>query len=151
MVATVDAVNGLDNLDGQPVAARQCAVADRRIVTKSDMADPEPASTALKQRLRALNPGADILRVNHGRIDADRLFGASLYDAKAGRADIDRWLNIEAHRNTAHREHHHGGDDGHAVATWLIEESGVVDWEVLSPRLGGIIGRHGDCCFASRA
>jgi G3E family GTPase len=62
VVATVDAVNGLGNLDEHPVAARQCAVADRRVITKSDLADPEDVGT-LKERLKALNPGADILQV----------------------------------------------------------------------------------------
>ena len=32
VVATIDAVSGLNNLDRQPVAARQCAVADRRVI-----------------------------------------------------------------------------------------------------------------------
>ena len=96
VVATIDALSGLDNLDHQEVAARQCAVADRRIVTKSDIAEPSDVE-ALKQRLRALNPGAEILEVSNGAIDADTLLSASLYDAKAGLSDVDRWLNAEAH------------------------------------------------------
>src|SRR5262245_61271742 len=35
VVSTVDAVNGLRNLDDQPVALNQAAIADRRIITKS--------------------------------------------------------------------------------------------------------------------
>ena len=131
VVATIDALSGLDNLDHQPVAARQCAVADRRIITKSDIAEPADVE-ALKQRLRALNPGAEILEVSNGAIDADTLLSASLYDAKAGLSDVDRWLNAEAHRDprmtmTTHEHGHHSSD----VATWLLEEDRLVDWEAL--------------------
>ena len=87
VVATIDAVSGLDNLDRRPIAARQCAVADRRVITKGDIAD-RAAVEALRQRLRALNPGAEILEVEHGRVDAERLLSAALYDAKAGTSDV---------------------------------------------------------------
>ena len=142
IVATIDAVSGLDNLDRQPVAARQCAVADRRIVTKSDIADPADVER-VKQRLRALNPGAEILQVEHGRIDADTLLNASLYEAKAGLSDVDRWLNVEARRGHAHGHDDHDHHDHH-VATWLVEEERPVDWEVFAPKLGEIIARHGE-------
>ena len=139
VVTTIDAVNGSGNLDDHPIAARQCAVADRRVITKSDLAVPDDVET-LKERLQALNPGTDILQVDQGRIDADDLFGASLYDSKAGRADIDRWLNLDAHRADG-RGHDH---ETHSVGTWFIEEGRRVDWEALSQKLGGIIRRHGD-------
>lgn len=139
VVATIDAVSGLKNLDKHPIAARQCAVADRRVVTKSDIAESAEVD-ALRQRLRALNPGADILQVDRGRVDADVLFGASLYDSKTGRADIDRWLNLDAHHADGAPHDHHT----HSAGTWLVEERHPVDWDALSPRLGEIIRRHGD-------
>ena len=39
IVATVDAVNGVRNLEDQPIAIRQAAVADLRIITKSDLVE----------------------------------------------------------------------------------------------------------------
>ena len=145
VVATIDAVSGLHNLEHQPVAARQCAVADRRIITKSDIAPPANVE-ALKERLRALNPGAEILEVNHGAVDADSLLSASLYDAKAGLSDVDRWLNAEAHHGHAHGHDVQNGHNSHShsVATWLLEEDRLVDWEALLSKLGPIIGRYGE-------
>jgi len=141
VVATIDALNGLDNLAHQDVAARQCAVADRRVITKSDIARPADVE-ALKQRLRSLNPGAEILEVSHGAIGADALLTASLYDAKTGLSDVDRWLNAEAH----HHDDHHHEHSHHAanVTTWLLEEDRLVDWESFVQKLGPIIGRHGE-------
>jgi G3E family GTPase len=148
VVATIDAVSGLKNLADQPVAARQCAVADRRVITKSDITAAGEVD-ALKERLRALNPVAEILQVSHGAVDAETLLSASLYDAKAGLSDVDRWLNVEAHRGRLSRHAHHDHDHDHdhhatSVATWLLEEDRVVDWEVFLEKLGKIIGRHGD-------
>jgi G3E family GTPase len=144
VVATIDAVSGLHNLDRQPVAARQCAVADRRVITKSDIAEPSDVEV-LKQRLRVLNPGAEILEVTHGAIDADALLNASLYDAKAGLSDVDRWLNAEAHHHQTDSHDHHDHDHlSHDVTTWLLEEDRLVDWETFLQKLGPIIGRHGD-------
>jgi G3E family GTPase len=141
VVATVDAVNGGRNLDEQPVTVRQAAVADRRLITKGDIAG-RAAVDALRGRLEVLNPGASILEVEHGRIDAGDLFGASLFDPN-GRADPERWLALAAHRAAARdHEHHHGNHD--TAATWLIEKQEPVDWNALSPRLGRIIERHGD-------
>ena len=145
IVATVDAINGAANLDSQPVAARQSAVADRRVITKSDLVGASQVME-LTNRLRGLNPGADIRIVVHGQIAADQLFGASLYDPKQGKADVDRWLGLEGHRTAGHD--HTSQDEepahGQSVRTWLIEEARPVDWTALSDRLRDIVDRHGD-------
>src|SRR5205823_487478 len=57
VVTTVDAVNGDGTLDRQPEAVKQAAVADRLLLTKTDLAEPD-ALAALQARLRVLNPGA---------------------------------------------------------------------------------------------
>src|SRR5471032_1820999 len=40
VVTLVDAVNGMGQLDAMPEAAKQAAVADRLVITKTDIADP---------------------------------------------------------------------------------------------------------------
>jgi G3E family GTPase len=150
LVATVDAVNGLRDLTEQPVAARQCAVADRRLITKADLGDPREV-TMLMEHLLALNPGAPVEFVAHGKIDAARLFGASLFDAESGRADVDRWLNLDRYRGRSFGRHEEkdlrfAGGPAHdpSVGAWLLEEVRPVAWEKLSPRLGEIVARYGD-------
>ena len=149
LVVTIDAVNGLANLDEQPVALRQCAVADRRVITKADLAG-SAAAVALAERLAALNPGAPVVIANHGAIDADRLFGAGLFDSNTGRADADRWLGADGYRTLPHRHAdraiHFSGVPAHdpSVGSWLIEKIRPLDWATLSPLLGDIIARHGD-------
>src|SRR4029453_15974568 len=64
VIAVVDAVNGAATLDDNIEPLKQVAVADRIVLTKSDLADtPErrAAKDALLARLAALNPAAPIL------------------------------------------------------------------------------------------
>jgi G3E family GTPase len=150
VVATVDAVNGLASLEDQDVALRQAAMADRRLVTKADLAD-ETAVSALETRLRGINPGAPVRRVSFGAIDAAELFGASLYNAETGSADMARWLAAGAREDYMLRPRRHAAPrfagaeaDEDAIGAWLIEEAAPADWSVLSPRLGATVLRHGE-------
>src|SRR5208282_3233056 len=118
VVATVDAVNGAGTLDRQPEAVKQAAVADRLIVTKSDLAEPA-ALAALEARLRALNPGAPLLHAAHGAIDPGDLFGLGLFDPQTKSVEVRRWLQDEAvaaqHGDGEDGDHHHHDDHGHDV------------------------------------
>jgi G3E family GTPase len=120
VITTVDAVNGAGTLDKQFESVKQAAVADRIVLTKSDMAD---ASTldALKQRIAALNPGAPVFAAEQGRIEPGLLFDAGLFDPKSKTADVQAWLKAEevsakeeaAHAHHDHHDHGHGGDHAH--------------------------------------
>src|SRR5205814_4195807 len=56
VVTLVDAVAGAATLDRFAEAARQAAVADALVISKTDLA---PFGPALAERLAALNPGAE--------------------------------------------------------------------------------------------
>jgi G3E family GTPase len=58
VVALVDALHGEAALDRHPEARRQAMLADRLVLTKTDLA---PDTAALEARLRALNPAAPVL------------------------------------------------------------------------------------------
>jgi G3E family GTPase len=66
IVTTVDALNGLV----EPESVKQAAVADVVVVTKTDVADPD----AVEARVRALNPGAELVEAPFGAIEPARLF-----------------------------------------------------------------------------
>jgi G3E family GTPase len=73
VVATVDAVAGERTLARHEQSVRQAAAADRLVVTKTDLADPAP----VVERLRALNPTADVLTASFGDVEPRRLLGRS--------------------------------------------------------------------------
>ena len=106
VVATVDAVNGHRQLSDHAESVKQAAVADRLLVTKTDIAC-ENELAALRARLRAINPGAPILTACRGEIDP-----ADLFDAGPFVPGVDRWLGVAATTH-AHHAHHMGvHDDG---------------------------------------
>jgi G3E family GTPase len=72
VVTVVDAETGGDTLGWSAEARKQAILADRLIITKTDIAG-EGASATMTARLRALNPGAEILEAVNGEIDPSRL------------------------------------------------------------------------------
>jgi G3E family GTPase len=72
VLATVDALNGLGQLEREAETVKQVVVADRLVVTKTDVADPA-AVAVLEERLRALNPAADLVEVSFGEAEPSAL------------------------------------------------------------------------------
>jgi G3E family GTPase len=74
-VAVVDAATGEATLRWSAEARKQVILADRLIVTKTDLAD-DAAREALIERLRALNPHADLSVAINGEVDPSRVTDA---------------------------------------------------------------------------
>ena len=117
VVTVVDAVNGPATLDEHEEAVRQAAVAEKIVVAKADLLeDAGTALPAIEARLRALNPGAEILVAEHGAVPAGRLVGTGLFDAAGKIADVRGWLSSEAVEAAERRSHaaaHGHGHDHH--------------------------------------
>lgn len=124
VIATVDAVNGWATLDGHMEAVKQVAMADRIVVTKTDIEGAAPGLAGLEARLRRLNPAAPQVAAASGDAGAASLFDCGLYDPSSKTADVGRWLNEEAYRDRelerealeggkGHVHHGHDGDHDH--------------------------------------
>ena len=68
VVCVVDALQGLRELERQRVSAKQVAMADRLVLTKTDIASPH-AVARLRDRLAAINPSAPLVVANNGAVD----------------------------------------------------------------------------------
>ncbi|MBX6424323.1 MAG: GTP-binding protein [Variibacter sp.] len=112
VVTLVDAVNGMGTLDRHPESVKQAAVADRLVLSKTDLLDAagRSAKETLVARLRALNPAAPILDAAAGEATADRLLDAGLYDPGTKTPDVRRWLAAERYAEAGHERHHHDHD-----------------------------------------
>jgi G3E family GTPase len=106
VVTLVDAATGMATLDSQMEAVKQAAVADRLVLTKTDLAGPEQVA-ALRARLGALNPGAPLLNALHGAIEPETVLGCGLFDAAGKVPDVTRWLDAEAFGAAEHAHAHH--------------------------------------------
>ncbi|MEX0589819.1 MAG: GTP-binding protein [Xanthobacteraceae bacterium] len=119
VVTAVDAVNGMATLDAHEEAVKQAAMADRIVLTKTDLAGD---ADALRARLARLNPAAPILDAAKGEATVDRLTGAGLFDPAKKIPDVSRWLahervaaaeEAEQHGHAHDHAHDHGHDQKH--------------------------------------
>ncbi len=118
VTTTVDAVSGSATLDRHIEAVKQAAVADRLLLTKTDLAERAQAA-ALEARLRQLNPAAPVVRtLPDSVIGPDLLFGAGLYDPSGKSRDVRRWLEAEKYlvSGASHGHDHGHGHDHHGEA-----------------------------------
>jgi G3E family GTPase len=155
VVTTIDAVNGAGTLERQPEAVKQAAVADRLLLTKTDLAPPE-VTAALKSRLAGLNPSAPVIAVAQGEVDPVLLFNLGFYDPQSKSVDVQRWLRDEAFE--AGHEHGHGHEELHAddhdqldvnrhddrIRAFCITRERPISWSALSTWLDALATMRGD-------
>ncbi len=112
VITVVDALHGSSALDEHIESLKQAAVAERIVLTKTDLLDTparRSAKDALVVRLNALNPAAPILDAAAGEATPDRLLGCGLYDPARKIPDVKRWLAEEAYA----AQHDHGHEHVH--------------------------------------
>jgi G3E family GTPase len=113
VVTVVDAMNGEATLNAHAEAVKQAAMADRIVLSKTDLADDDKRAH-LVARLRALNPAAVMLDAAKGEATPDRLLNCGLYDPARKIPDVKKWLAAEAYTDPhAHHDHGHNHDHGH--------------------------------------
>ncbi len=119
VITVVDAVNAAATLDQHMESVKQVAVADRIVLTKTDLlgaAERRRIVQGLRARLRALNPAAPILDAAAGEATPQSLIGCGLFDPERKLPDVKRWLAQEAYAADAAKGQQgaHGSHDRHA-------------------------------------
>jgi G3E family GTPase len=134
ILTTVDVVNATAQLDAHAEAVKQIAVADRIILTKTDLAEPA-AVRALRARITGLNRSAPVL--DAGKIGADGalLLVDDIYDAAGKAREISRWLDAGA--PAAAHEH---TDD---VQSFCLTFDRPLDWTAFGVWATLLLHRHG--------
>jgi len=145
VVTVVDAVNGETTLDQHAEAVKQAAVADRIVLTKTDLADAGQRERILT-RLLALNPAASILDAAKGEATAERLLNCGLYDPDRKIPDVKKWLAAEAYAG-GHSHHHHQHDvnrhDAH-IGSFVLTTDAAIPAGTLEMFLELLRATHGD-------
>ena len=134
VITTVDAVNGMHQLDAQPESVKQVAVADRLILTKTDLAAAEQMSL-LVERLRRINPTAPL---RHD-VDARALLSS---DAVDGNSAARAWSTLPP----TGRDHAHGDRSRHDddIRTLALTFDAAIDWTMFGIWLTMLLHRHGE-------
>lgn len=158
IVTTIDALHGNGQLDRHKESVKQVAVADRIVLTKTDLADADTLD-ALHARLAELNPSAPRLVAENGVLDPAEILDAGLFNPGSKIPDVEGWLNAEAYTDTRHdHAHHHGHVHGHdhghhhhdvnrhddGIDAFCLTLDEPVEWLHLAEALEMIIATKGE-------
>jgi G3E family GTPase len=123
VITTVDAVNGSPQIERHAESIQQIAVADRLVLTKTDLTG-EATVRRLVAQIRRINPDAPVQRATE--IDA-----ASLLDD--GRTTSS--FSVPAMRDRPHRER---------IRSFVVTVAEPIDWTAFGVWLSMLLNRHGD-------
>ena len=142
IITTIDAVNGLKQMNRQSESLKQAAVADRIVLTKTDLSDAD--LPALRARLRDLNPAAPVFLATE-RLTATKLLTNDLYDPKSKSKEVGHWIDAEAFAAADHDHHRHDANrhDDHIHAFCLTFDQ-PIDWTAFGIWLTMLLQAHGE-------
>jgi len=139
VITTVDAVNGAAHLNTYIESNRQAAIADRLIITKTDIANFEQADD-LTGRLRRINPDATILDAFDERFSA-----AGLLDTDAAprgaRVQSATGFYCEDSRELVTAE---GSSHSAKLISFAVTVDDPIDWTSFGIWLTMLLNRHGE-------
>jgi G3E family GTPase len=125
VVTTVDAVNGAGTLECHAEAVKQIGMADRLLITKSDLVGAGDEER-LVQLLRRLNPGARLMRVLNGEVRPADVLDAGCWSA----ADMAHGLAAPEDEHGHHHAHDHAGHDPNRHSEHVRSHAFVFDTAV---------------------
>jgi G3E family GTPase len=138
VITTVDAVNGLRQIETHIESTRQAAVADRLVLTKTDIAD-EVTVARLLPALRRLNPDAPLFRAAETTLDVEVLLGegAPRLSARALLRDTFRSDDPDAPapRTAGHTDR---------IRSFVLTRDAPLDWSAFGIWLTMLLNRHGE-------
>lgn len=128
VVAVIDALAGLSNLDNQPEARRQISIADTVVITKRDMRDAR-SFEEIAARIRAISPDALVLDAQDPEFDADAALGGRGSPAVQARP---RFPAAEAISHNAE------------LTSFTLDILEQIDWPAFTIWLSALLHAHGD-------
>ncbi|SOC45203.1 G3E family GTPase [Rhizobium subbaraonis] len=137
VITTVDAVNGMRSLDTYLESNRQAAVADRIVVTKTDLV---PDTERLIERLRRINPDCAIIDVRDPALSVDALL-ADDGCSRGNQSQSASGFYCEESLDVTDAE---GNPHSARFRSFSISVDRPVDWTAFGIWLTMLINRHGE-------
>jgi len=134
VITTVDAVNAALHLSQNPEGLKQVAVADRLVITKTDLAQADEIA-AVRATLLRLNPSAEVLEVADARSQLERLLSVRHFGSSSKRiplVPVDARMLRELNRHSAE------------VRSLSLALDEPLDWTAFGIWLSMLLNRHGN-------
>jgi len=137
IVTTVDALLGPRQLDRQPEARRQVAMADRILLTKTDLASADEIADVTRC-ITALNASAPLRHVVAGAADPTDVF-----DLGPDPARLAEWLRpLDAGGHAGHQ--HLAFRHAEAIGSVVLRSDQPITWRALQYWLDSLLSLRGD-------
>ena len=144
-VTLVDAVNGAEQIDRHAEATKQIALADRILISKTDLAAPD-AVAALEARIAGINRQAHIEHIMNGEIEPSSIGGLGLASSRAGPATL-RFLGEQDAQPRSSGGRYLGGriTERHdpAIATLSLRFEKPFSWPVFTSAMSLLTSMRG--------
>jgi G3E family GTPase len=146
IITTIDALNGLVQLADFEEPAKQVAVADRMIITKTDLADRDKIDK-LTNALTRINLSAPLVDAHNDEIAVQQLIIEDASDTKSNEAEL--WMqraNAGAISTSAIGRHHDHSDHSHSdgITSFVLFFDQSLDWTAFGIWMTMLLNRHGD-------
>jgi G3E family GTPase len=131
VIATVDAVHAERGLERYGEILKQVAVADRLLLTKSDLASGERVDRLLGM-LRRINPAAAVGVATNGQIDPDLILQQDPCDPQTTVTEVPPYRTGT------------GMDHASGVGSFVLRHDRPLDWSAFALWFSLMVHRHGD-------
>lgn len=144
VVTTVDAINGATTLSRHPEAAKQVAVADRLLITKTDLVSDEMLGE-LRHKLEHLAPAVEQTVARNGEVNLDLLASLStdaVADVTRIAARLEAAADHDHHCGPGCHGHHH--DAHHGIQSFSFVLDKPVEWNAFARWLDYVAALKGE-------
>ncbi len=139
VVTTVDAALGLTTLGAHPESMKQAALADRIVLTKTELASPS-AIAALRTRLAAVNQAAQVVTARDDGLNIAELLRVDVYTPGHRETEVARWFSAASDHQHIDDHSRHDSD----IHAFCIVVEGALDWTAFGVWLTMLLHCHGD-------
>jgi len=154
VITTVDVINGGKTLLAHQEAVKQAAIADRLLITKTDLSEQGEAERLL-ENLRELNPAAPATAVVNGQIDPAELFGGLRFDPETRTEEVREWLRAEQYAGHDHEATARQAGNGHRhdqdvnrhndnIEAFCLTFDEALDWQTIALWLDSLVANQGE-------
>ena len=145
IITTVDAIFGAEQIDNHEESLRQAAIADRIVLTKTDIATSEQISL-VREKIHKVNSMAMIVDANKEKYLCYLLFDIDPFDPNTKSSEVRQWLKHLPDIKTVDSEHHYHEeyhDDDNDIQTFSIRTEEPLNWTAFAIWLSALLHRYG--------
>ncbi len=140
VITTVDAINGIIHMKENYESKKQIAVADRIMITKSDI--NESNMTEIIKEVRALNPSVPILYKNK-KNSLNKIFKDDLFSIENKSVEVKKWIESEENL-TQHKHVHDINRHNEQIYSFNLTFDKKINWTTFGIWLTMLLHYHGE-------